>query len=76
MMTQRGKWALVVAGAAVVAVVSAPAASARPNCESGTNTLVCKTSGSVAIKAEPGTVAPPANQPVFPWMGTAAPGAE
>jgi hypothetical protein len=23
----------------------------------------------VSIKARPGTTAPPANQPVFPWLG-------
>lgn len=51
--------------------VSAPAADALPSCqESGTGTTsTCRTNGSVAIKARPGTVAPPANQPSIRWRG-------
>jgi hypothetical protein len=75
-MTQRGKWALLLASTAVAAFVSAPAASAEPECDSAESALICKTNGSASIKATPGTLAPPANQPAFPWMGTAAPGAE
>lgn len=70
-MTVR-KAVVLVAGLAVLAGVSAPAAGARPrgpSCnESGTKT-VCQTNGSVSIKARPGTTAPPANLPVFPWLG-------
>lgn len=68
-MTTRGKSALVLASLAVAAAVAAPAADARPSCqESGVKTI-CQTNGSVSIKARPGTLAPPANQPVFPWQG-------
>ena len=65
-----GKPALMVAGlAAVAALVSAPAAQARPSCQDAGVKTVCQTNGSVSIKARPGTTAPPANQPVFPWLG-------
>ncbi len=72
-MTSRGKSALVLASLAVVAVISAPAASARPSCQEAGVKTICQTNGSVSIKAVPGTRAPVANQPVFPWLG--APGA-
>ena len=65
----RGTSALVLASFAVVAVVAAPAASARPNCQDSGVKTICQTNGSVSIKARPGTLAPPANQPVFPWQG-------
>lgn len=68
-MTHRGKSALVLAGLAVVAVVAAPSAAARPNCHEAGVKTICQTNGSVSIKARPGTLAPPANQPVFPWLG-------
>jgi len=68
-MTTRGKSALLLAGLAVVAGVSAPAASARPNCQEAGVKTICQTNGSVSIKATPGTRAPIANQPVFPWLG-------
>lgn len=61
------------AGLAVVAVVGAPLADARPTCRDAGVKTICETSGSVSIKTRPGTVAPPANQPVIPWLG--APGA-
>ena len=65
-----GKPALMVAGmAAVAALVSAPGAQARPSCQDAGVKTVCQTNGSVSIKARPGTTAPPANQPVFPWLG-------
>lgn len=65
-----GKPALMVAGmAAVAALVSAPSAQARPSCQDAGVKTVCQTNGSVSIKARPGTTAPPANQPVFPWLG-------
>jgi hypothetical protein len=66
-MTIRNKTALLVAGAAVVAGVSAPIATARPTCQSTDFKSVCQTNGSVSIKARPGTVAPPANIPHMPW---------
>jgi hypothetical protein len=71
-MTNRGNLSLLLASLAVVAVVSAPAAYARPSCQDEGVTTTCQTSGSTSIKARPGTTAPPANQPVFPWLG--APG--
>ena len=71
-MTVRRMSALVVAGLAVAAVVSVPAAQARPTCQQTDFKSICQTNGSVSIKARPGTVAPPANQPMIPWLG--APG--
>ncbi len=72
MKTSR-KTALALAGAAVAAVVLAPAADARPTCQSTDFKTICSTNGSTSIKARPGTTAPPANMPVIPWLG--APGA-
>lgn len=63
------KWSVVVAGWAVVAGMSAPGAGARPTCQDSDTKNVCQTSGSVSIKARPGTTAPPANQPALPWLG-------
>jgi len=71
-MKDRSKSALLVVGLIVAAVVVAPAANARPNCQSAGVQTICQTNGSVSIKSRPGTTAPPANQPVFPWLG--APG--
>jgi len=68
-MTSRGKLVLLTVGMTVAAGVSAPAAAARPTCQDTATTTVCQTRGSVSIKARPGTTAPPANQPVFPWLG-------
>lgn len=68
-MTGSGRTAVLVAGFAVVAGISAPVASARDTCRDTDTKTVCQTSGSTSIKARPGTVAPPANQPVFPWLG-------
>ena len=67
-MTTR-KSALVLAGVAVAAVIAAPAAQARPTCQQTDFKSICQTHGSVSIKARPGTTAPPANIPVFPWLG-------
>jgi len=67
-MTTR-KSALVLAGVAVAAVIAAPAAQARPTCQQTDFKSICQTNGSVSIKARPGTTAPPANIPVFPWLG-------
>lgn len=72
-MTDRRKSALLIASLAVAAVITAPAANARPSCHEAGVKTICQTNGSVSIKARPGTTAPPANQPVFPWLG--APGA-
>ena len=64
-----GKPAVVVAGVAVAAVLVAPGAQARPTCQDAGVKTICQTNGSVSIKARPGTLAPPANIPVFPWLG-------
>ena len=69
MMTGAAKAAVLVAGLAVVVGISAPVASARPTCQSTDFKTICQTNGSVSIKARPGTTAPPANLPVFPWLG-------
>ncbi len=71
-MNVKGMSALLMAGIGVVAVVSAPAAQARPTCQQTDFKSICQTNGSVSIKARPGTVAPPANMPMIPWLG--APG--
>ena len=68
-MTGPAKAAVLVAGLAVVAGLSAPVAVARPTCQDTATKTICQTNGSVSIKARPGTVAPPANLPVFPWLG-------
>lgn len=66
-MTIRRKSALLMAGLVVAAGIFAPAADALPNCQSSGTTSTCRTNGSVSIKAQPGTVAPPANQPGIRW---------
>lgn len=68
-MTGRAKAAVLVAGLVVTAGISAPVAGARPTCQETEFKSTCQTNGSVSIKARPGTVAPPANLPVFPWLG-------
>lgn len=65
------KTALLVAGLAVAAGVTAPAAVARPTCQSTDFKSICSTNGSTSIKARPGTVAPPGNMPHIPWIGAA-----
>lgn len=72
-MNVKGMSALLMAGIGVVAVMAAPAAQARPTCQQTDFKSICQTNGSVSIKARPGTVAPPANMPMIPWLG--APGA-
>ncbi len=72
-MNAKGKAALLLSGVAVATVMVAPAAQARPTCQQTDFKSICQTNGSVSIKARPGTVAPPANQPMIPWLG--APGA-
>ncbi|OPX08415.1 hypothetical protein B1790_19325 [Mycobacterium sp. AT1] len=70
-MTHRGKSStLLVVTAAVVALVSAPAAEARATCQTaGGTTTTCQTNGSTSIKVVPGTTAPPAYTVAFPWFG-------
>lgn len=69
-MTTPGKSALLVASLTVAALVSAPAVDARPTCQShDVTTTTCSSDGHVSIRSRPGTVAPPANRPVFPWLG-------
>ena len=68
-MNTPGKAALVAAGVIVAGFVVAPAADARPTCQDTASKTICQTNGSVSIKARPSTVAPPANLPVFPWLG-------
>lgn len=72
-MNVKGKAALLLSGVAVATVMVAPAAQARPTCQQTDFKSICQTNGSVSIKARPGTVAPPANMPMIPWLG--APGA-
>jgi hypothetical protein len=68
-MAGSARAAVLIAGLAVVAGMSAPVAGARSTCQDGETKTICQTSGSTSIKARPGTTAPPANQPVFPWLG-------
>ena len=68
-MTGPAKAAVLVAGFALVAGISAPVAAARPTCQETNSKTICQTNGSVSIKARPGTVAPPANMPHIPWIG-------
>ncbi len=70
-MTHPRKSAMLIAGLAVAAGIAAPAADARPTCQSTDFKTICQTNGSVSIKARPGTVAPPANMPHIPWLGAA-----
>lgn len=67
-MTPQGTLALLVAGLAVAAGLSAPVANALPNCQTSGSTTTCRTNGSVTIKARPGTTAAPAGQPRLPWF--------
>jgi hypothetical protein len=68
-MNGRATTVALLAGLVVAAGVSAPVAGARPTCQQTDFKSVCQTNGSVSIKARPGTVAPPANLVVFPWLG-------
>lgn len=74
-MKDQGKSALLLvgmAGVAIVAasVVAAPAAEARAFCDEAGGTTICqRNSGSVSIKATPGTVAsPPYVRNQIPWQ--------
>ena len=68
-MSGRATTVALLAGLVVAAGVSAPVAGARPTCQQTDFKSICQTNGSVSIKARPGTVAPPANLVVFPWLG-------
>lgn len=62
-MTIRYKYTtLLTAGVIAAAVMSAPVASARPSCQEAGVTTICQTTGSVSIKAVPGTRAPDVSQ--------------
>lgn len=66
-MSNRRTAALVTVTFAMLAVATAPAAVALPNCQEFGTTSTCQTNGSVSIKARPGTTAPPANQGSIRW---------
>ncbi len=68
-MPKRLGAALLMVSLAVAAGISAPVANARPTCQDTSTKTICSTNGSTSIKARPGTVAPPANQPMMPWFG-------
>lgn len=68
-MNGRTSTAALLAGLVVAAGITAPVAGARPTCQQTDFKSICQTNGSVSIKARPGTTAPPANLPVFPWLG-------
>lgn len=68
-MTDRTKLALLTVGLTAASLVWAPSAGARPTCQDTNTKTICQTNGSVSIKARPGMTAPPANLPVFPWLG-------
>ncbi len=61
--------ALMLVSLVVLAGVFAPTAGALPSCQDAGTTSTCRTNGSVSIKARPGTVAAPANQPGIRWGG-------
>ena len=71
-MNVKGKAALLLSGVTAASIIVVPIAQARPTCQQTDTKSICQTNGSVSIKARPGTVAPPANQPMIPWLG--APG--
>lgn len=68
-MGRRCRAVLLLVSVVVLAGVSAPAANALPSCQDAGTTSTCRTNGSVSIKARPGTVASPANQPGIRWGG-------
>jgi hypothetical protein len=70
LMTYRGMTAFLAAGLTATSLLAAPTAAARPTCRDTGSATVCQSGGSVSIKATPGTTAPPANLPVFPWLGS------
>lgn len=74
--SRTGKAALALASVLGASFLSVPAAQARPTCQGTDVQTTCETSGSVSIKVRPGTAAPPANLPVYPWLGAPVPGAD
>ena len=66
-MKRRGKAALLIAGGVLAMVIAAPAAPARPTCQEFEDTTICETTGSVSIKAKPGTTAEPPAAPAIPF---------
>lgn len=68
-MGRRCRAVLLLVSSVVMVGVSAPAANALPSCQDAGTTSTCRTNGSVSIKARPGTVASPANQPGIRWGG-------
>lgn len=68
-MGRRCRAVLLLVSSVVLAGVCAPAANALPSCQDAGTTSTCRTNGSVSIKARPGTVASPANQPGIRWGG-------
>lgn len=67
-MIHRRTLAVLGAGLTVAAMLSAPAAQARPTCRDSGNATTCETNGSVSIVATPGTKAPPPKSyPELPW---------
>ena len=79
-MNDQRKSALLLAGMVAVAIVAAPvvvapAADARAFCDEAGGTTICqRSSGSVSIKATPGTVAaPPYARNQTPWQPRSRP---
>lgn len=68
-MMRRGLPGVAIAALVGASLITAPAASARPTCQSSPETTICQTNGSTSIKVRPGTTAPSANQPFIPWLG-------
>ncbi len=53
-MNKRTLGSMLMAGAAVLSLLSAPVSNARPNCvDNGSGTRRCETNGSTSIKAVP-----------------------
>lgn len=67
-MTHRGRLSVLTAGMTVAALLSPPAAQARPTCQSTPETSICQTNGSVAIVARPGTRVRPFGRPGLDWL--------
>jgi hypothetical protein len=61
-MNHPGRYALVVAGLSILAIASAPVASAQKTCHDAGSVIRCETSGSVSLKATPEPRAPHVGQ--------------
>ena len=66
-MKHQGMSALLVVGGVPSGGAFSPAAQARPTCQEFDDTTICETTGSVSIKAEPGTRAAPPASPAIPF---------